>query len=345
MSLLNAAFLTVYCKKKYPGIKYNYKPQKQLINKRHAAFGGQIAGLIHNSATIAIATFFVSLQEISVYSVYALITVNVSGMIFLFSNSIAPSFGDIVSRNEHESLDRNFKLFDHAFTMLSAVVFICIAILVVPFISVYTKNISDIDYFRPVLALLMTVSALTTAMGTPLDIIGNSSGVYKEMFIITAIQAGIMLAFGFALVFVWQLVGLIVALILSNVFRIIAMMILIKKTFAFLQLKKILLNRLHQIVLFSVCVVPFYFIKLQPSGYLYWFLEAAAIFIIITAVVIVYNIVFCRKSMAELKDKFMQILSARRKKALPVAATAAPGSVDKEQAGSENNDGHSEGEN
>ena len=73
-----------------------------------------------------------------------------------------------------------FSFTEWAIHSIAGFVYGCTAILIVPFIMVYTKGVYDINYNVPIFALLITLANLSHTLRLPYSIIVLSSGHYKE---------------------------------------------------------------------------------------------------------------------------------------------------------------------
>ena len=86
------------------------------------------------------------------YSVYNSIIYAVESFFTTISDSIAAAVGNIIAKGENDTLKTSFEFYRVVNT--AAATFVCIAeaALVLPFVSIYTKGVTDAMYVRPAFA-------------------------------------------------------------------------------------------------------------------------------------------------------------------------------------------------
>ena len=91
----------LYVKKKY-NIKLSEATEKYQLKQKWDGLAQHIAAVIHNNTDITILTFFTSLIEVSIYSVYSLVVKGIKSIIQSFTNGIDATFGDMIAKNEKD---------------------------------------------------------------------------------------------------------------------------------------------------------------------------------------------------------------------------------------------------
>ena len=66
------------------------------------------------------------------------------------------------------------------FYILSFVIFTVTLIMIMPFVSIYTRGFNDVNYSRYSIAILFTIMGLLNCIRTPGATIINAGGFYKE---------------------------------------------------------------------------------------------------------------------------------------------------------------------
>lgn len=132
------------------------------MTQRGAALLHQVVGIIVNNTDVVLLTILLgkgSLLEVSVYGVYNLIVYAVNMLLTSFSNGLTAGFGEVISKGESETLRKVIQpmntcisLFVYSNGLHGSVDF--------TFVSVYTMNMTDTNYMRPVIAGLFTVIVL-----------------------------------------------------------------------------------------------------------------------------------------------------------------------------------------
>lgn len=218
--LFRTVILWLYVKNKYKYLDFTEEPDPSAIHQRWDALYLQILGAIQTGAPILIATFILPIEFVSVYSIYFLVIMGINSILGIFTSGIAAGFGEVIAKDDKNVFKKAFTDFEISFFIINTVLFSTTILLYMSFITLYTKD-ADISYDFPILALLMTLNGFLHNLKTPYGMLIIASGKYKETRIQTSIQGLIVIILGIPFTFFWGLNGLIIASIISNIFRII----------------------------------------------------------------------------------------------------------------------------
>jgi len=177
--VLRPVLQNIYVKKKYDINLKNVKEGYQLKQKWDG-LAQHIAAVIHDNTDITLLTIFTNTVEVSVYSVYLFVVKGVKNLVQALTGGIDSSFGDMYVKNEHENLNKNFKIYEWFYFTIITIVFACTLVLITPFIQVYTKGITDANYFRPVFGYLIVIAEYMWAIRLPYSSITLAVGHFKE---------------------------------------------------------------------------------------------------------------------------------------------------------------------
>ena len=169
----------LYVRKKY-NIKINNKTEKAVIKQKWDGLAQHIAFVIHSNTDVTLLTIFCSLIEVSIYSVYKLVVNGVRSLAQIFTIGIDSSFGDIIAHNEQENLKNQFQVFEIICHSLNTILFSCSFLLIVPFVSIYTANITDADYIRLSFGRLIVISEFIWAIRLPYNTLVSAAGKFRE---------------------------------------------------------------------------------------------------------------------------------------------------------------------
>jgi len=131
--------LFLYVNKTYH-LNRKAQPDMESISKRWDAFGMQIANFVNNNTDIIVASLFLSLKEVSVYTIYYLAINGIKKVVSRISVGVEAALGNIIAENNKDNLQSSFSLFEFVLNFLCTVAFSCLIILIVPFVNVYTKG-------------------------------------------------------------------------------------------------------------------------------------------------------------------------------------------------------------
>lgn len=308
---LRSFILMGYVKKNYKYIDYNVKPNTKALDKRWDALYLQILGVVHTGAPVIILTLVTrDLKLVSVYSIFNIVIAGINGILGIFKSGLSASFGDVIARDERKVLQRSYTEFEFAYYALITIVYSIAFITIMPFIRIYTSGITDINYNVPLIGFLFVLNGLLYNIKTPQGMLVISAGMYKETRIPTTIQGAITVVIGFILTPFIGIYGVLIASIISNIYRDIDLMFFIPRHLTKLPVA----NTAKRILNIAISVVIIYFpltkLEINPTGYTQWIIYAICIGIYACIVVLVMSTIFERRT---LKSVFSRLLGMVRR--------------------------------
>ena len=186
------------------------------MNQRWDALYLQILGAIHQGAPILIATFLLSLLDVSIYAIFNLVILGLNSLLGIFMTGLTSGFGDLIARGEREPFKKAFGEFEFIYTITITIIystcFLCFS-LSFPFIP------------EVVISVITIHSLLSLWLGMDLPIILRIPSACSSFLLENIRRPGCLLLFRglssslAALSLPWGLNGIILGSILSNVYR------------------------------------------------------------------------------------------------------------------------------
>jgi len=207
-----------YVKKKY-NISFKEVKEKYEIKQKWDGLAQHIAAVIHGNTDITILTIFSSLSDVSVYSVYYLVTKGLNSLIQSISNGVTSSFGDMIARKEKTNLNNKFKAYELVYFSIITILFSVSATLIIPFVRIYTKNITDANYINITFGLLMILCEFVNMIRLPYISLAYSAGHFKETMKGAWLEAGINIIISILLVNKLGLIGVTIGTFISTLIR------------------------------------------------------------------------------------------------------------------------------
>ena len=198
---------SIFVKKNYQidrHVKFEGEPIKQKWNGLSQHF----AAVVCENIDVVLLSFFSSLGNVSVYSVYFMVTNGVTMIIMTAANGLESLFGNMIAKGEHTILDKTFSIIEWFIHSLVTIVFSTAAILIVPFVSVYTKGVTDANYFAPAFGAMLVAAYAAQCLRVPYFRIIKAAGHFKQTQNGAFISAGLNIAVSVALIFKFGLVGI-----------------------------------------------------------------------------------------------------------------------------------------
>lgn len=215
---LNPLAINLYARKKFRIIR-NVEPDEKAISQRWDAFAHQVAYFVNTNTDIMVLTIFSTLKDVSIYSVYYLVINGITKLIKNSIQSVSSAFGDMLAKKENKLLQTNFDAFETMVFSIATVFFGTTLIMIVPFISVYTKGIHDANYIQPMFASLISVAALFNCIRIPYQYVVEAAGHFKQTKRGAYFEAIMNIVISIICVFRYGLVGVAVGTVFATVFR------------------------------------------------------------------------------------------------------------------------------
>ena len=301
--VLRPLFLNIYFKNKY-NINLKEASKDYKLKGKWDGLSQHIASVVHDNTDIVVLTIFLNMIEVSVYSVYLLIINGVRRFVESIVSGIDATFGDMIARNETENLKEKFSVYETIYLTLITIIYICVLALIIPFVSVYTKEATDANYIRPLFAIIMVLAEFVFAIRLPYNSLALSGGYLKEtkkggwIEAITNVILSIILVQKFGIVGV--AIGTFVAMMIRAIeFMIFSSRIILKRSIKII-VKKIICIFIQVIIIILVnkFVISSH---INVESYISWILYAIIIFIITSIDVLGINYVLFNGDFKKIK--------------------------------------------
>ena len=287
--------LGTYTKKRYR-IKLDLPVNNRLISQRWDAFAQGIAYFIHSKTDVFVLTIFATFADVSIYSVYALITTGLSLLINSIDKAVRSAFGNIIACDEKKTLQESFNAYNTLIHMFATACFATALITAFAFVKVYVKNITDANYIQPLFGVLIITAEFIYCLRSPYNSIIYASGKFKETNIPAIIEAGLNIIISCILVLYYGLVGVAIGTLVAMSYRTVAFISFLHKNVLELsiwsQIKRYGITSIIYILIIFWCSKYSY----EPSGYLTWVVYAAIVFTIASFITFAVNFTLDKKS-------------------------------------------------
>lgn len=299
--------------------KYNLDKKVPLNNdalkQRWNGLGQHIAYFIHNNVDIMVLTIFLGLKYVSVYNVYYMIVNGIRTLVVSLSGGSEAAFGDMIAKNEKTVLDTRFRMIETLSSCVIVVFFTTTAIMLLDFIKLYTKGITDTNYIIPVFGILLVISEALHSVKQYYQVLVVAAGRYKETQIGAFVEAGLNILLSVVFVNFWGISGVVIATIIATFFRLIDYVIYLRKDIINRKIsvfvKRFIVTFISAISVILACVfIPFFPI----NNYLAWVMKAFMVFIISTIITFLYNFIFYKNEIKRIFSNIKSIFCKKKSK-------------------------------
>ena len=301
--------LYVYVKVHYRYIRYDADPDYKAMDKRWSALYLQVVQTVQNASPAVLTTLFSSLKMVSVYSVYNMVMSGINGVMSVFSTGVSAGFGELLVRDDKEAFTRAYRDFEYLYYVMMSVIYGVTLATILPFVSVYTHGVTDVDYTDIAFALLFVLNGVLFNLKTPQGMLVIAAGLYKETRVQSTIQAGILLIGGVILGGRYGLLGVMVASCISNLYRCIDLYFFIPKTVTHLSLGPTFRSVFESVLLvFSIALISRVVFPVMPTSLLWWVAYGALNLLLGFAVVLLFHFLFERNRFHIIIGRFKSLL-------------------------------------
>lgn len=205
--------------KKYFSLNKNSSLDKSLLKERWSGFGINIAAFIHYNTDIIVLTLFTNLETVSVYAVYALVTTGLRQAIQAISGGIIPSLGNAYASKNARNLERIFNKYETTIFFFTFLLFSVGALLITPFVQLYTHGITDTNYYQPLLGILLIIAEGICCLREPYVNMAYSANRFKNITKHAIIEAALNITISVTLVFNFGVIGVALGTLISMAYR------------------------------------------------------------------------------------------------------------------------------
>lgn len=300
--LIRPLILFYYVKNRFD-IDYKSEASKDVLKNRWDGMAHTIAYFIHSKIDVFFITFFLTLKDVSIYSIYVMIISGVRILVTTISNSIEPYFGKMRGIKSIEFISDKFSFFVIIFNLVLSIVISATFVLIIPFVTVYTQSFNSSEYINFSLAYLIIIAEFFYMIRQPYASIIVAFGHYKETKKGAYIEASINVIMSTVLVIQFKLNGLIIATGIAMLYRYIDNLLYLNRNILKINLRTIFTSNILVVVtiLCNILLINRLF-SIEVDSYLSWIYYGLIITIFSSFVsIIIYSTVYFSPIMKHLK--------------------------------------------
>ncbi len=297
--ILRFILIWIYVRKHYRFLDFNAEPNYNAINQRWAALLHQITGVIVNNTSVVVMTVFMgakALIEVSVYGVYNMIANAISLLVGSFNSGLQSGFGELLSKGDRKALDNAYSNYEYLTYMVVFWAYTCMAVLIMPFIQLYTKSFTDAVYVRDEIAFMFVLVGIAQNIRIPSITLICAAGHYKQTRWRAVLEVIIIISVSLLLVKPYGMLGVLIGSFCSFLYRGIDIVYYNTTRIVLGSWKRTLrriIRNLAVLILLSLAGRPV--MGLAVEGYVQWFLCAVIVALAVMIVFVVVNAVLERE--------------------------------------------------
>lgn len=312
VNIIPPIFLYVYCHKKYHIHKVT--PSEDKIPQKWDAAAHEVASFINNNTDVVILTMFSNLLEISVYTVYHYVIANIKKIVTKFTVGFGSAFGDMYARNEIDLMHQNLSIFELIIYSFTSILYSVTLVMIVPFVVVYTKGVTDVNYIRPLFALVLVMGGVFNCFRVPYRVITIAAGHYKQTRNGAIVEAVINIVVSVLGVIFFGLIGVALGTLCAMAFRTIQYVYYLSQNIMYRDVKYFVR---HALLCFAIMAAVYFISKLYMpatiSSLTQWVIYAFITTVIAIILTVVTDYIFYREDLFNFIDKMKKNFFRKKK--------------------------------
>ena len=221
--LIRPFFYTWYIRKNYP-INWRITYEEEPIRQKWHGVAQHISAVVLDGTDNIVLTFFSTLSNVSVYSVYYMIIGSIQGFYQSAAVGLQSAAGAMWAKQDPLKIRQMFSKVEFGLHTATVFLFSCTGLLIVPFVKVYTNGLTDADYIQPLFAALLVLAYGIRCLRTPYNIWILAAGHFKQTQRCHITAAALNLVISVLAVSRWGLIGVAIGTLIAMCYQTLWMM-------------------------------------------------------------------------------------------------------------------------
>ena len=296
------------CVKKKYSVNRQMKTNKKTLDQKWNGIVQHISAVILDSTDTIVLTLFSTLTNVSIYNIYFLVITGIKGFITSLTGGVNSLLGNLWAEDKKESFIKTFQLFEWGMSMITVICFGCAGVMLVPFVSIYTKDINDANYIQPLFAMFICLAYLLYGLRVPYSSAILQIGHYKQTQISYVISVIINLGVSIFCVKKLGLMGVAVGTFVALLYHTLYLQHYVYKKVFNLKMKNVL--KLYLVVTLSIISgFVIHLLYVPVSSNIIEFILACIVEVIIwMTVALIFNLIFYKKNILLIYTKLCVLL-------------------------------------
>lgn len=289
ITILKVIVYRIYINKQYPWLRSDINTENEVLKDRNAFVLTEIAWTIFSSTDMIVLSMFMSTTASSVYAVYNIVFSNINNIFSTVFHSISYVLGKLY----HESIQKYIKIHDsfNSIFIGGMTILLCVTyLLIIPFIRLYTKGVTDVDYINASLPLLFCLVQLFSWTRYVTGQLSSIAGYAKPVSRISVIEAITNLILSILLVNIYGITGVVAATVGALPVKVIYLTWLSDKVILKRSFKKTLKIIFVNYLLFFCTVYFSRFLPINIKSFIQFTIYGVIFTLIYTVIGVVLNL-------------------------------------------------------
>ena len=291
--LLRPLILKLYVDRHYK-VNFKLKLEGEPIKQKWNGLAQHIAIYVLKHADVVILTLFSTLDKVSVYNVYHLVTNGLQQMIEVMTTGMQSLLGNMYVKKETDKLEKTFASFELLMHLGVTILYTIAGIMIIPFVKIYTKNVTDAEYIVPVFAILIVTANASYCLRMPYYMMTQAAGHFKETQASSILEAAMNVVISIILVNRFGLIGVAIGTLAAMTYRTIYLAWYLRKHILNRPFIHFIKHIIVDIFGIGLSILATWFIPAPEVAWGSWILISVIVALIVSAIVILINFICFR---------------------------------------------------
>lgn len=298
----------IYIHKHY-AIDRKIKFEDDPIQEKWSGSAQYFMAFILDGTDNIVLTLFSTLQNVSIYSVYLMVISGIRMIHQSLSAGLQSYMGNLWALQDKGKIGATYSTMEIGLHTVNVFLFGCTAVLIVPFVNVYTAGIVDANYNQPIFALLLTLAYLMACLKTTYNIVILAAGHFRQTRICHIVASVLNISLSVVFVNWLGLVGVAIGTLAAMTYQMLWMGVYVSKHLiqrpGFYLFKRIAVDVACLCIIFA-STAGFHLTSLTYGSWIWMAIKVA--FVTLVDVVIVSFVFYPQKCKSLLKFTNMKLL-------------------------------------
>ena len=238
---------------------------------------------------------------------------NISQLISAGVVGIRAAFGDMYAKGEHDRLKKRFRDIEWLVIAGGAVLYSVTAIMLTPFVLIYTSGVTDVNYGRYWFGLLMTASCYIYTTRLPYQMIAEAVGFFKETRNSAVMEVVLNILVSLVCAPFMGLNGIVMGTLVGGAIRTGNLIWVCNRCVLHVSLWQTLKN--HAVYLIASCTLVLiisWLIGTECENLKIWIVTAIPVTIVVGIVILAVSLVFNHKEVKGVLSQFLRRKNLQR---------------------------------
>lgn len=309
--LLRPIVLNLYVKRHYL-IDYKIKYDTDPIEQKWNAIAQHIATFVVDRTDAVVLTLLSTLTNVSIYYIYHLVVQGLYQSFNVVTTGVQSLLGDMYAKKEIEKFSKTYGLLEWTVHTTVTLIFTCCGLLIVPFVMVYTKGVTDADYAQPLFGTVMSIAFAFCCLRSYYNMIIKAVSHYKQTQKSAIIEAIINIVVSIVLVWKFGLVGVAIGTLGAMGYRTFSFVIHIHRSILNVSHRAFGKQLLVDFISVTVYILSTFYIRLDNCSYLGWGVMALKVFAVCLAECVLTNLLLYPKELYTIIGNFKRKTTQRK---------------------------------